>query len=216
MLDPRKINSPVQSFLDSFKLDLGGTNSTNSGKFTKMSLANFKAQVTDFARPNRFMIEIVPPSILAADLGLPETEFVRMLAQTAVIPARNQGEITIKYHGMELKLPGDYSKENLLITFLNDYGFIGRFLFESWMEFGIQTIVDNNSRMHSSRTISDSSISVNQLGRVDDDILGTYKFYNVFPTSISSIELDMSSENQVEKFTVTFAYSHYENMGIYY
>jgi hypothetical protein len=139
-----------------------------------------------------------------------------MLAQTASIPARNQGEITIKYHGMELKLPGDYSKENLQITFLNDYQFIGRFFFESWMEFAIQSIGYNNSRTNGSATVLDSSIVVQQLGRVDEDILGTYKFYSVFPTSISAIELDMSSDNQVEKFTVNFAYSHFENMSLYY
>lgn len=182
---------------------------------TTLKLSDFKARLSDFARPNRFSIELNPPSFLLSDLGFTNIDLTNWLAQTATIPARNQGEITLKYHGMELKLPGDYSKENLSITFLNDYGFVGRFLFESWMEFGVQKVGDTNERINGLLSIMDSSIVVKQLGRNPEDVLASYRFFNVFPVSISSIDLDMSSSDQVEKFTVGFAYSHFENMDMY-
>ena len=176
-----------------------------------LKLSDFRSKISDLARPNRFEILITPPSsyeYVASDYSL-----LSWSAETASIPARTQGEITLKYHGMELKLPGDYSKENLTIGFLNTYGWEGKNFFDMWMELGHQ-VSDQNIKTSSYDMIADSKITINQLGRTLNDVLASYEFYNVFPTNISAIELSTGDSDQVEKFTVSFAYSHFASMEV--
>jgi hypothetical protein len=176
-----------------------------------LSLSQFRKEVSDFARPNRFSVIVTPPT----SYDFKENEFMKLpwLAETATIPARTQGEITMKFHGMEYKLTGDYAKENLTIGFLNSYGWEGRNFFEMWME-NIQTTSEVNDRLSSYDVTNDSMITVNQLGRTEADLLASYEFYNVFPTNISAIELNMGEYDSIEKFTVGFTYSHFSAMEV--
>ena len=81
----------------------------------KLSLADFRAHVTDFARPNRFEVEILPSAAYVPEPS--DRIMTTWLAESASIPSRSQGEVKIKFHGMEATLPGDYAKENLTILF---------------------------------------------------------------------------------------------------
>jgi hypothetical protein len=176
-----------------------------------LSLREFRNAVSDLARPNRFEVLITPPAVY--DIYTPEQlSMLSWIAETAQIPARTQGEVPIKFHGMEYKLPGDFAKENLSIGFLNTYGWEGRAFFERWMDY-IQEIVGTNRRESAFSLLNDSKIRVTQLGRTRNDELARYEFYDVYPTNISNIELNMSEFDSVEKFTVEFAYSYYEALG---
>lgn len=172
---------------------------------TGLSLQEFRSKISDVARSNRFEVEITPPDSFKS-YNDNQYQLLSWTAETAQIPKRDVGEITIKYHGMELKLPGDYGKENLTIGFINTYGWEGRNFFESWMEY-IQKVNFGNFRAPAFSVIDTSQLVVRALGRMGDE-LSRYTFYNVFPTSISNIDLNMGSED-VQKFTVTFAFSHY-------
>jgi hypothetical protein len=177
-----------------------------------IKLKDFKNQLSDFARPNRFTVEVYIPSTIGIDTS--KIEIFTWTAQSASIPSRSQGEVSIKFHGMELKLPGDYSKQNLSITFLNDYDFVGKSLIEKWMEFGGQRVADNNEKTYAANMLG-ATIVVNQKGRTDVSSLASYKFYDVFPISMSAIDLDMTNTDQIEKFTVDFSYSYFENLDMY-
>ncbi len=170
-----------------------------------IKLSEFKSQLAQLVRPNRFFIEITPPSIY--DHGQ-DLQFFTYLAQSAKIPEKNIGEIEIKYHGMSLKIPGDYTHDDLSITFLNHYGWEPRDFFEGWIEI-IQSISSDNSRADSISVLDDAHLIVKQVGDIEEDILASYKFYNIFPKSISEIELNMETYDSVETFTVTFSYSHW-------
>ena len=52
-------------------------------------------------------------------------------------------------------------------------------------------------------------IIIQQLGNKEDEVLATYVFFNAFPKDLSEIKLTMTDEN-IETFDVSFAYSHYE------
>jgi len=179
---------------------------------TSLTLAAFKNKISDLARPNRFEVIISPPSIYSEYLNS-EYTLLPWLAETAQIPQRMVGEITMKFHGMPLILPGDYAREDLTIGFLNSYGWEGRNFFERWMEFYEQSVNSDNSKTDGVTLVDDCTITVTQVGRVGDT-LASYIFYNVFPKSISAIELNMGTENSVEKFTVVFAYSHFKPTNI--
>lgn len=177
-----------------------------------LSLSDFRNNIKDLARPNRFEVEIHSPSYIGADQTL--RRFLTWTVETAQIPSRTQGEIPIKFHGMELKLPGDYAKENLNIGFINSYGWEGRDFFENWMEYIQLTTVDNR-KANAMDMITDSRIYINQLGRVQDSVIASYIFHNAFPTNISAIELNQNEMDTIEKFTVSFAYSHFERAEAY-
>jgi hypothetical protein len=178
---------------------------------TYPSLSEFKSQMSDFARPNRFEVLINPPSLYKFN----DNEFFKTIwtAQTATIPQRTQGKITLKYHGMELVLPGDYAKEDLVVTFINDYEWETRSFFERWMEDNIQQVAQVNNRNYAYDLIADSSMTVNQLGRTNES-LASYNFYDVFPTVVGPIELAMANADQLETYTVTFAYSYWVNNNL--
>lgn len=178
---------------------------------TGLSLSEFRTRVSDLARPNRFEVEINPPSPMSSANGF---ENFHWLVQSAVIPARTQGSVGMKYHGMEFKLTGDYSHEDLTITFLNSYDWGARNFFELWAESRLQAVSGNNARRDSMSSTDETFIIVHQVGRVAGDIIASYKFHDIFPTNISEIELNMGSNDAVETYTVTFAYSYWENINV--
>jgi hypothetical protein len=176
---------------------------------TSLNLKDFRTRISDLARPNRFEVQIKPPSIYT-EYYEEEFSMISWMVETAQIPQRGVGEIGIKFHGMEYKIPGDYTRENLTIGFINSYGWEGRNFFERWMELYMQCVNYSNEKTDAFDALDDSFIDVIQLGRtIEDDELASYRFYNVFPTNISAIDLNMGSNDEVQKFTVTFAYSHF-------
>lgn len=177
-----------------------------------LSLKDFRTGISDFARPNRFEINIIPPSTL--DYVYKQFNKLNWLAETAQIPSRTQGELKMKFHGMSYTIPGDFEKENLTIGFINSYGFEGRFFFDQWME-NIQATNTDNSRKSSYDLLNNSALEVIQLGRTENDILAVYKFYDVFPTNISTIDLSMTEYDTIEKFTVGFSYSYFDEISNY-
>lgn len=183
----------------------------NNAKVITLNLKDFRNAVSDIARPNRFEVKINSPEIFDTKNDN-QVKVLSWLAETAQIPSRTQGEIKIKFHGMELKLPGDYERENLTIGFLNSYDWECRNFFELWME-TIQGIATTNQRSTAFDMICGSTIIVNQLGRTEKDILASYEFYNAFPTNISAIDLNMTEYDSLEKFTVSFAYSHFISLA---
>jgi len=170
-----------------------------------IKISEFKAKLSQLVRPNRFLVTLSPPAIFEHGQDL---ELLTFLTQGAKIPEKNIGEIEIKYHGMSLKLPGDQTHEDLTLTFYNHYGWEARDMFEDWIEV-LQTTGNNNERTDAINAIDDSSIMIQQIGDVEEDILAEYTFYNVFPKSVSEIELSMDNYDSVETFTVSFAYSHW-------
>lgn len=182
-----------------------------------IKLTDFKNALAQLARPNRFLVDINPPSIYDHGKDLRQLKFC---VQTAQIPAKNVGTATMKFHGMELHLPGDYSHDDLTITFLNHWDWTGRDFFENWS----RLLQDTNSyrsddegyntRTDAIQMINDASIIVTQIGESEDQILARYQFWNVFPKIVSEIELSMETIDTVETFQVTFAYSHSEQLWL--
>lgn len=169
-----------------------------------ISLKDFKENITQMVKPNRFLVEIYPPSSYVQEYSI---DILRYLTQGAKIPDRTCGEIEMKYHGMTLKLPGDYTHDDLSLTFFNYYDWTPRNFFEDWMNL-IQNVGDVNQRSDAS-SLFDAGITVKQIGLREDEVLASYVFYDVFPKNLAAIELGMDNTDQVETFTVDFAYSHW-------
>lgn len=193
-----------------------------------ITLDEFKNNVIQLAKPNRFTAEIVydetvydnpdvdPFSDIIDGGTTAFLDELRYLVQDASIPNRTQTNITVKYHGMKLELPGDFDHTDLTIKFINKANWLAREFFFTWMEMIQSTSTWTffskgvNKRLDSTLLFKIfPKIIVRQIGNTDDEILASYVFYNAYPKELSEIKLSMADDN-IETFDVTFAYSYYE------
>ena len=191
----------------------------NTRNFTIMAqrgnIDDFKAAVTsDFARPNLFQVDInFPGGIINNQSDL--KKLGQFTIRAANLPASQIGVIEVPFRGRVLKIAGDRTFEPWTVTIQNDSNFKLRTAFEMWAS-SIQAYNENfTSTSQSGNALGDTDdavgyfadMEVHQLSRdVQTDsapnILKSYKFYNVFPSSIAAIDLDFGNNDAVEEFTV--------------
>ena len=167
-----------------------------------ITLADFKSQVADVARPNRFWVEITGGTAA----GAWQEQNMAFLAKSANLPARTIGEIELNWQGMKAKIAGDPTFDDFTMTFLNDYDFNLKKFIEDWME-EIATMATNNRTDHGTYK---AEILVSQLGRTGDEVLRKYKLIGAYPKQMDAIELSMESNDQAEELSVTWGYDYFE------
>jgi len=159
------------------------------------TIDQFKSQLTaGGVRNNRFRV-FIPR---AGD----KAEF---LVKAAGIPTETIPMAEVKFRGATLKIAGERTYEDWTVTVINDVDFSIRTGIEDWMG-EIQERDSGIGAVDLDYLVSRASVS--QLHR-DDSVLATYEFFNMFPTILGSIALDMDSED-VQTYDITFAYSHFE------
>lgn len=166
-------------------------------------LSDFKDQVKSVVRPNRFEVIISPPSIV---LGSIDATKMRFHAQSASLPDRTFNEISIKYYGMDFKLPAGETTQDLVVSFINDAEWDLRNFFESWAN-AISNRKDA-TKAYMDDLYTGTTLQVNQLG-FDGSYIAGYSFFHFFPKIVDQIELNMETTDSVETFQVTFSYSYW-------
>jgi len=174
------------------------------------TIDDFKASVvSDFARPNLFQVDLNFPTGIINDASL--SNFGKFTVRAANLPSSQIGVIEVPFRGRVLKIAGDRTFEPWTITIMNDSNFVLRSAFELWAN-AIQAANENFTAAGTLGDESDSTgyfadMTVHQLARdlKDGDspkVLKSYKFYNLFPSNISAIDLDYGNNDAVEEFTV--------------
>lgn len=163
------------------------------------------------ARPTLFRVEITNPVNNAGDSIAP------FLIQTSSLPNSTINPIEVPYFGRKIKIAGDRTFDTWSVTVMNDEDFKVRHTLELWHN-QINSLESNlNLNASSSPLLYKSTALVTQYGKAGD-ALRRYKFNGLFPIEISTIDLDWNSTDQIETFSVTFAYDWYEvdagNTGI--
>jgi len=131
---------------------------------------------------------------------------IEFLAQGASIPAATIPSFDVKFRGATLKLAGDRTYEDWTVTVINDLEFSTRSAMEQWQG-EIQAYDGGDASLTNDYLLSRAFVE--QLGK-DDGVLARYEFFNMFPTTIGSIELSFDQADQLETFELTFAFSHWE------
>jgi len=161
------------------------------------TLSDFKAKMTGGgARPNLF--EVVLQFPISARTDTDTLQKTRFLVKAAALPASNIGPIEVPFRGRVLKLAGDRTFDTWTITVLNDTDFSIRSAFEKWM--------NSMNRMEDATGTQDpafyqSDAYVYQLDR-DGSTLRTYRFHDVFPNNLSSMDLNYETTDSIHEFTV--------------
>ena len=160
-------------------------------------ITDFKSKLTGGgARPNLFEVELAFPTEVGVDNDT--LQKARFLVKAAALPASTVAPIDVPFRGRILKIAGDRTFETWTITIINDVDFSIRSAFEKWMN-TINKMNDGTGLTNPEQYQSDAFVY--QLGR-DGGILRSYKFYDIFPTNISSIDLSYETTDSIEEFTV--------------
>ena len=160
-------------------------------------ITDFKSKLTGGgARPNLFEVELGFPGAVGVDNDTLQKS--RFLVKAAALPASTVAPIDVPFRGRILKIAGDRTFETWTITVINDVDFSIRSAFEKWMN-TINKMNDGTGLTNPEQYQSDAFVY--QLGR-DGGILRSYKFYDVFPTNISTIDLSYETTDTIEEFTV--------------
>tara|TARA_B100001996_G_C18435262_1_gene506171 strand:- start:102 stop:701 length:600 start_codon:yes stop_codon:yes gene_type:complete len=163
------------------------------------------------ARPNLFQVNIDKFPGTAAPLET--SNALRFLCKGAQLPESTVGLVEVPFRGRTFKVAGDRTYAPWSITVINDTDFLIRNAMENWMQF-IAQYQDGSGATNPNDYMVDATVQ--QLFRQDTtqgatsgegvkaDKTGQYTFYDIFPTSISAIDLSYDSSDVLEEFTVEF------------
>ena len=160
-------------------------------------ISDFKSKLTGGgARPNLFEVELAFPDAVAINNDV--LLKARFLVKAAALPASTIAPVEIPFRGRILKVAGDRTFETWTITVINDTDFVIRSAMEKWMNV-INKLEDATGLTDPDEYHKDAF--VHKLDR-DCSILRSYKFWDIFPTNISTIDLSYETTDTIEEFTV--------------
>jgi hypothetical protein len=160
----------------------------------------------DGARPALFQVTIQNPANSVADIKVP------FMCEATAIPQAELGTVQVPYFGRMIKLAGDRTYADWNVTIINDEDFLIRNAMEEWSN-KINTFQGNIRAFGSaSPLLYKSQAQVVQYSKTGVPIR-TYQFNGIYPTLVSDIPLSWASQNEIERFQVTFAVDYWEVSG---
>lgn len=144
-----------------------------------------------------------------------------LMIKSAQFPGKYHDVIDFKFKGRNIPLRGQTRYDNTwTCVFYLEESHSLRDMFMMWIESldqkhnmdsnqpsaVINAQSKNNSQYNTTLTIAQVNF--------DDDtqVTGSYQLYNVFPKSISQVELDYSDVGRILEYTVEFSYTHFQFM----
>lgn len=187
---------------------------------TIRTITDFKAKLQGgAARPNLFEVSI--PTFPSFVSGWDDETF-NFLCKAAALPASNVAPIDVPFRGRILKVAGDRTFDTWTVTVINDEDFKLRTAFERWMNHiskldNATGATDPNSYMRDAYVYQlgrgATKFSTSNTTNNTNVPLRTYKFYDIFPTNISQIDLSYDTSDTIEEYTVEFQVQWWQAMG---
>jgi hypothetical protein len=167
------------------------------------------------ARPSLYEVNI--NNSHDADLSFGPTSakgYSGLLVKAAAIPAGNIAPLPVNYAGRAYKWTGFRTFDNWTVTVLNDEDFKIRGQMMEWMRH-ISGHLDGTRNANYGSPVTtgttagyfEGNATVKQLGK-DGEVKQVYKFYNLWPTELSEIAVDWSSD-MIQEYTIGFAYDYW-------
>jgi hypothetical protein len=177
------------------------------------------ALASDGARPNLFKVEIPAFPAIAAAAGAPGIDTggqtparkLTFMARASQLPGSTVNQVPVMYFGREVKFSGNRTFSDWNMTIINDEDFLIRNSFEAWLA-GLNS---HSANLRDPRAVNNTGYQVNafitQYSK-DGEEIKKYRFVGLFPTDVTPIELDWSSNDTIEEFAVTFSYQWWESV----
>ena len=174
------------------------------------NISDFKSKlIGGGARPNLFEVELttLPDGVTGWD-----ADAFQFLCKAAALPAQNIASIDVPFRGRIFKVAGDRTIDTWTVTVINDEDFVLRNAFENWTQ-QIADLTTNLGATDPSAYMTNAKVF--QLGRGsskastdssgnENVVLKEYEFIDIFPTSVSAIDLSYDTGDTIEEYTVEF------------
>ena len=177
-----------------------------------INIDSFKRQALDgFARPNLFTVTFDASSPLSTfGSGMQSVAALPFTCRAASVPASTVGTIELSYQGRKVKVAGDRTYAEWVITVMNNETFDLRNRFEQWSD--MINAHELNVRTKSKYNISGGSTykfdgTIHTLDKTGE-IISEYKMVGGFPSDISAMETSWELNNTIQEFTVTLQYDY--------
>lgn len=174
------------------------------------NIDNFKSNVTgrgsySFTRSNLFEISIELPGAVNAQKATKES--IEFLARASAVPSYTQGTVEVPFRGRTLKIAGDRTYEPFTVTIMNTQDNKLRNCFERWTQL-LQFETHNFATSTGNSIFGVAEVSLLRRNKKDatEDykVLRTYRMHNIWPSSVSAVDLDWGNNDAVQEFTVEF------------
>ena len=172
------------------------------------------------ARPNLFKVNI--PDFPGND-DVKDTNGAgdfTMLIKASSLPESTVGLVEVPFRGRTFKVAGDRTFAPWSITVINDTDFKARKALESWSQqiaqYGDASGFSNPGNYMRTATVTQLKRKATADQKFDGGGLvdvTSYTFYDIWPTSISSIDLSYDSSDVIEEFTVEFQVNYWAPSG---
>lgn len=173
------------------------------------NVAQFRSElIGDGARPNLFQVNLTFPTI--ANNSSAASKKVTFMARAAQLPGSSVGTVPVYYFGRELKFAGNRTFADWTLQIINDEDFAIRRSLESWMNAVNSHTGNLRNTAAESPTGYTTDATVTQYGKSGKE-LKKYNFVGMFPIDVAPIDLDWSSNDSIEEYSVTFAYQYWES-----
>lgn len=160
------------------------------------------------ARPTLFRVLLDTPFS-----GTSINNIAPFMIQASSLPGSTIGAIEVPYFGRRVRIAGDRTFEPWQVMVLNDEDFKVRHAIEQWHN-RINSLQGNlNTTGSSAPSNYKTQAEVQQFSKAGGNPIRSYRFYGLFPTEISPIELDWNNTDTIETFMVNFSYDWYEVVG---
>lgn len=159
--------------------------------------------------------------IIGLDTYGPGSKMLSSFVKSASFPGKSHEVIDLKFKGRNIPVRGQTKYENTWsCTFYLDEMHTLKKSFEDAIEAldEVHNFDDVTFNVYN-KQLSNTTRYSNTLTIVQLDFDGTqetaiYNLYNVFPKSVSQVDIDYSEVGKVQEFTVEFSYSHFESINI--
>lgn len=171
------------------------------------NINTFKQQglVYQGARPSLFNVTLTVP----AGIGISTTTVSKFsfVCRTAELPPAQIASVDVPYFGRKIKVYGDRTFPDWSITVMNDEDFSVRAMFELWSN-AMNRLESNVTDPALIEGLYKADLVINQYSK-DGELIRSYSMFGAFPTTIGPIALDWDSVNNIETFSVNFAYDYW-------
>lgn len=172
-------------------------------------ISDFKSKLSGGgARANQFRISLIPPALVAGAANAGRA--LEVLCRSASLPASDVSDIPVYYRGREVHVAGERTFQPWAITVYNDTDFLIRDVFETWSH-----LMVNYNATDGRPTPLEYQVdaTIYQLDR-NGNTLKSYTFHDMWPMSISAIDLTYDQNNAIEEFQVQLQYNYFEPLRV--
>lgn len=179
------------------------------------NINDFISQVkkTDLARSNRFEAMFFPPPFMRDHRTSQGSspKLISMMVEDAMFPGMLVGTRPFRINNLNEQRANviDFGGDSITFTFLCDTSWTAKDFFGDWM----RKTINPDSRYVSYPEEYYSEIDLVSLNN-EDKVIAHWKIYDAFPRSIAPITVS-STNAQVLRMPVTFAYKRWEVIGAY-